>query len=87
MIAVVKANGMGHGAVIPSRHLKNVGVERLAVATVEEGKELREANIGGPIHLLGNKKNITQNMPENDYDDHGNVNEFNGIVFYTINLH
>ena len=55
MIAVVKANGMGHGAVIPSRHLKNVGVERLAVATVEEGKELREANIGGPIHLLGNK--------------------------------
>ena len=53
MIAVVKANGMGHGAIIPSRHLKEIGVERLAVATVEEGKELRDAKIGGPIHLLG----------------------------------
>lgn len=55
MIAVVKANGMGHGAVTPSRHLKRIGVERLAVATVEEGAELRGAGIPGPIHLLGTR--------------------------------
>ncbi len=53
MIAVVKANGMGLGSVVISRHLKSIGVERLAVATVQEGKELRDAGIHGPIHLLG----------------------------------
>jgi alanine racemase len=49
----VKANAYGHGAVAVSRHLKRIGVERLAVATLEEAKDLRRAGIPGPIHLLG----------------------------------
>ncbi|MBP7476029.1 MAG: alanine racemase [Pyrinomonadaceae bacterium] len=52
-MAVVKANAYGHGAVECSRRLKAENVKWLAVATVEEGIELREAGIGGPILILG----------------------------------
>ena len=52
VIAVVKANGYGHGAIEVSRTLLAHGVERLAVATVGEGLALREAGITAPIGLL-----------------------------------
>jgi alanine racemase len=52
VIAVVKANAYGHGAVEISRTLLDAGAERLAVATLDEGKELRAAGIGAPILLL-----------------------------------
>lgn len=52
VIAVVKANAYGHGAVPVARTLVAAGVERLAVATVDEGRELREAGIRGQIMLL-----------------------------------
>ena len=52
VIAVVKANAYGHGAVEVSRTLLQHGVERLAVATLGEGMELRAAGIGAPILLL-----------------------------------
>lgn len=53
MMCVVKANAYGHGAVPVARHLKNNSVERLAVATVAEGIQLRQGDITGPIHVLG----------------------------------
>lgn len=52
-MAVVKANAYGHGAIECSRRLKAENVKWLAVATVEEGVELREAGIDGPILILG----------------------------------
>ena len=52
VIAVVKANAYGHGAVPVARTLVAAGVERLAVATIDEGRELRDAGIGAPILLL-----------------------------------
>ncbi|MGZ8512899.1 MAG: alanine racemase [Candidatus Limnocylindria bacterium] len=52
VIAVVKANAYGHGAVPVAQTLVAAGVERLAVATVDEGRELREAGLRGPIMLL-----------------------------------
>ena len=52
VIAVVKANAYGHGAVDVSRTLLEHGVERLAVATLGEAMELRAAGIGAPILLL-----------------------------------
>jgi alanine racemase len=52
LIGVVKANAYGHGAVAVARTLAAAGVERLAVATVDEGIELRAAGIGGPVLLL-----------------------------------
>ncbi len=53
VIAVLKGNALGHGAVMVARHLKAIGVERLAVAIVDEGKQLRLHGIDGPIHVLG----------------------------------
>jgi len=52
VIAVVKANAYGHGAVAVARTLVAAGAERLAVATVEEGIELRDAGVESPILLL-----------------------------------
>ncbi|HEX7196051.1 MAG TPA: alanine racemase [Candidatus Limnocylindria bacterium] len=52
VIAVVKANAYGHGAVAVARTLVDAGVESLAVATVDEAVELREAGIEAPILVL-----------------------------------
>ena len=52
VIGVVKANAYGHGAISVSRTLKAEGVQRLAVATVDEAIELRAAGFDGPILLL-----------------------------------
>ncbi len=52
-LGVVKANAYGHGAVPVSRILEAEGIEALAVATPEEGIELREAGIKGGIYVFG----------------------------------
>lgn len=49
VIAVVKADAYGHGAVEISRRLVNDGVEYLAAAFTEEAKELRNAGIDSLI--------------------------------------
>lgn len=49
---VVKANGYGHGAVEVSRACLEAGATRLCVALVEEGVQLREAQIEAPIVVL-----------------------------------
>ena len=53
VLAVVKADAYGHGAVGVARALVSEGVERLGVAIPEEGVELRRAGIGAPILVLG----------------------------------
>jgi alanine racemase len=50
--AVVKADGYGHGAVPVARAALAGGATSLAVATVEEGEELRDADITAPVLLL-----------------------------------
>ncbi|MCA1570449.1 MAG: alanine racemase [Chloroflexi bacterium] len=52
VIGVVKANAYGHGAVAVARTLVGTGVESLAVATVDEAIELREAGIDVPLLVL-----------------------------------
>ena len=51
-MAVVKADAYGHGAIPCAIALQRAGVDQLAVATVEEGIELREAGINLPILIL-----------------------------------
>lgn len=53
VMAVVKANAYGHGAVEVARTALASGAGRLAVARVNEAEKLREAGIGAPILLLG----------------------------------
>ena len=52
LCAVVKADAYGHGAVRVAKTALNSGAEYLAVATVQEGIELREAYVNAPILLL-----------------------------------
>lgn len=53
IMAVVKSDAYGHGAVSCSRTLAAEGVNWFAVATPEEGIELRQAGITQPILSLG----------------------------------
>ena len=53
IMAVVKADAYGHGAVPVARCLAGCGVHSFGVATVEEAVELRAAGIEQPILLLG----------------------------------
>ncbi|HBC96710.1 MAG TPA: alanine racemase [Clostridium sp.] len=53
LIGVVKADAYGHGAVEVSQVLLENGVERLAVAVLDEAVELRQNGIKSPIMILG----------------------------------
>ena len=53
VIAVVKANAYGHGAVRVARALEEAGAAWLAVADIEEGIELRESGTRARILIFG----------------------------------
>jgi alanine racemase len=53
IMAAVKANAYGHGAVECARRLEAEGVDWFGVALPEEGIELRQAGITKPILCLG----------------------------------
>ena len=52
MLAVVKADAYGHGAVRVAKSLSGIA-DCFAVATVQEGSQLRDAGITLPIQVLG----------------------------------
>ncbi len=53
LIAVVKANAYGHGAVQVAQALEQAGAAMLAVADIEEAIGLREAGVAVPILVFG----------------------------------
>jgi len=53
LMAVVKADAYGHGATMVARTALDAGAGGLCVATLQEGIQLREAEIEAPILLLG----------------------------------
>lgn len=53
VMAVIKANAYGHGAIKCARRLAREGAEWFAVATPEEGVELRGAGLRQPVLSLG----------------------------------
>ncbi|TDF96225.1 alanine racemase [Paenibacillus piri] len=53
MMAVVKADAYGHGAVEVCREALSCGVGYIAVAFLDEGLELRQAGITAPILVMG----------------------------------
>jgi alanine racemase len=52
LMAVVKADGYGHGAVPAAQAALAGGADWLAVALVEEGEELRHAGVTAPILVM-----------------------------------
>ncbi|MDD6058879.1 MAG: alanine racemase [Ruminococcus sp.] len=79
IMAVVKADAYGHGAVEVSRALQESGITDFAVSNVFEAIELREAGIKGQILILGytpiedlellSQYDITQAIISSDYAD------------------
>jgi alanine racemase len=61
VLAAVKADAYGHGAVISSKTFLENGANRLGVATLTEALELRDAGIEAPILNLGY-------TPDEDYE-------------------
>src|SRR5579862_5664195 len=66
ILAVVKANAYGHGAVPVSRALAKAGADWFGVTSTAEGIELREGKIRKPILVLtgfwpGEEKRLIQN--------------------------
>ncbi len=53
LMAVVKADAYGHGAIMVAQTALEACAAGLCVATVEEGIQIREAGIEAPILLLG----------------------------------
>jgi len=53
IIAIVKADAYGHGAVPVSRAALEAGAEMLGVALLEEGIQLRQAGIVAPVLVMG----------------------------------
>lgn len=53
IMAIVKADAYGHGAIMASRTFLEHGAEYLGVATLIEAIELREKGIEAPILILG----------------------------------
>lgn len=53
LMSVVKADGYGHGAVMVARTALSAGASWLAVATIEEGVQLRQTGLDAPILLFG----------------------------------
>lgn len=54
LMAVVKADGYGHGAVPIAKAALAGGAQCFGVATLAEGIELRQAGMGAPVLVLGN---------------------------------
>lgn len=53
VLAVVKANAYGHGAVACAKTLLAAGADYLGVATLDEAMQLRRADVAAPILILG----------------------------------
>lgn len=62
IMAVVKANAYGHGAIEVSRSVLQQGAARVAVVSLDEGIALRAAGITAPIVMLGPL--FTEQIPE-----------------------
>ena len=95
IMAIVKADAYGHGAVEVSKLLQEEGVNRFAVAIAKEGEELRSQGITSPILILGYtpradiktliENNLTQTVFS--YEMAKTLSDEAGKLGKTINIH
>ncbi len=77
IMAIVKADGYGHGDVEVAQKLNQCGINAFAVAAIEEGIGLRKAGIRGEILILGytdpeladqlKRYDLSQTIVDNEY--------------------
>lgn len=53
ILAIVKADGYGHGSIAMAETLSQLGVTKFGVATIQEGVALRDAGLNETIIVLG----------------------------------
>jgi len=53
IMAIVKADGYGHGAVQTARVLSEMGADMFGVSNLDEARQLRHGGITSPILILG----------------------------------
>ena len=53
LCCVIKANAYGHGAPAVAKLYEQLGAELLAVSNIEEAIQLRRAEVGAPVLILG----------------------------------
>lgn len=95
VMAVVKTDAYGHGAVPVAQALSNIGVSGFAVATVNEGVELRSSGIKQPILILGHvfpdelKKALDNNISLTvfDYESAHRISELASEMGIIAKLH
>jgi alanine racemase len=68
LLSIIKADAYGHGAVEVGRRLESIGARYFGVATIEEGRELRENGISIPILILSGVMPWDDLDPLVDYD-------------------
>jgi alanine racemase len=68
LLCIIKADAYGHGAVEAGRRLESIGARYFGVATVDEGRELREKGIAAPILVLSGVMPWDELGPLIDYD-------------------
>ncbi|MDR0724039.1 MAG: alanine racemase [Endomicrobium sp.] len=54
IMAVLKADAYGHGGIMLAKEAQKIGISNIAVATLEEGIQFREAGIKANILILNN---------------------------------
>ena len=94
-MAVVKANGYGHGADQVARAALHAGATWLGVALVEEGVRLRDAGLNAPILVLtqfppgSEKEALAAGLTPSVYTDDGlaRLSEAAGAVGGPIGVH
>jgi alanine racemase len=96
LMAVVKADAYGQGAVPIAKTLEEVGVGAFAVATLEEALELRHAGIRGMILVLGSiassdlelaaKRSLTLSVNHPEWLANALAKPFDGVVDVHLNI-
>ena len=95
LMAVVKANGYGHGAVPAARAALDAGATWLGVALVEEGIELRDAGVTARILVLtefppgSEKESLKAGLTPSLYTEDGlnRLAEAAGSVGTSVSVH
>jgi alanine racemase len=82
LMAVVKADAYGHGSISVSHALVGAGVTFLAVATVAEAIELREAGISVRILVLGVPRRVTASL-YGDFNLEASITNLESIDVFT----
>jgi len=85
LMAIVKADGYGHGAIAVGQAALSAGATWLGVATIPEGIQLRNAGITSPILILGAINSLSEGKAIAEYRLQPTlVNSEQALIFHQV---